>query len=81
MEIMVVMPMISILSVTSLSSTTRADLSLILVTTVMSLNSTFPEKRFVYDLMFAICKIKNVPLKSSFQEQSGPIAKVLHICL
>ena len=46
MEIMVVMSMIiSILSVTSLSSTTRADLSLILVTTVMSLNSTFPEKR------------------------------------
>ena len=32
MEIMVVMPMISILSVTSLASTTRADLSLILAT-------------------------------------------------
>ena len=32
MEIMIVMPMISILSVTSLASTTQADLSLFLAT-------------------------------------------------
>jgi hypothetical protein len=49
MEIMVVMPMISILSVTSLASTIQADLSLFLATKVMSLNNTFPEKLIIYE--------------------------------
>ena len=70
MEIMVVMSMIiSILSVTSLSSTTRADLSLILVTTVMSLNSTFPEKRLYSQNQkrtFKVFKNNRVPSQKSY---------------